>query len=87
MSHIITTRTAEQCRTHHQKMLKYNNSIDDILLSYGEIVADRRDERTGSSQRSSEVREEEPQEDFYYMEMVDQFRVKLVINADSILSY
>ena len=31
MSDMIVTRNANQCRSHHQKMLKYNPDISDII--------------------------------------------------------
>ena len=31
MSFIITTRNAEQCRTHHQKMVKFHGSVDKVI--------------------------------------------------------
>jgi hypothetical protein len=43
MSKVILTRTADQCRSHHQKVVKYHDSIDSIInyfkkLMYGEEV-------------------------------------------------
>jgi hypothetical protein len=31
MSRAVKTRTADQCRSHHQKILKYHNSIDETV--------------------------------------------------------
>lgn len=37
MSHLVKTRTADQCRSHHQKILKYHGTIDDVIKNYYEI--------------------------------------------------
>jgi hypothetical protein len=34
MSKIIKTRTADQCRSHHQKVIKYHKTLESILQSY-----------------------------------------------------
>jgi hypothetical protein len=34
MSRSVRTRTADQCRSHHQKILKYHNSLKDIIQYY-----------------------------------------------------
>ena len=31
MSKLITSRNPDQCRSHHQKMMKYHNSISEII--------------------------------------------------------
>jgi hypothetical protein len=31
MSKLIVTRNPDQCRSHHQKMMKYHNSIPEII--------------------------------------------------------
>lgn len=36
MSRFIKTRTPDQCRSHHQKILKFNHNIDNILTIYME---------------------------------------------------
>lgn len=34
MAKIIGTRSADQCRSHHQKTKKYHSSVQDIISSY-----------------------------------------------------
>ena len=34
MSQQVRTRTADQCRSHHQKILKYHRSLRDIVNYY-----------------------------------------------------
>lgn len=36
MSLLVKTRTADQCRSHHQKILKYQGSIDEIIKQHQE---------------------------------------------------
>lgn len=38
MSYLVKTRTADQCRSHHQKMLKYHGNITQILERYRKIM-------------------------------------------------
>lgn len=39
MSKAIKSRTADQCRSHHQKMMKYHRSIQEIVshIEYSEV--------------------------------------------------
>ena len=34
----VKTRTADQCRSHHQKIIKYHNSLRDIVEYYKEHI-------------------------------------------------
>jgi hypothetical protein len=34
MAREVRTRTADQCRSHHQKVLKYHSSVEDIISYY-----------------------------------------------------
>lgn len=34
MSKLVKTRTPDQCRSHHQKILKYHHSLQHIILTY-----------------------------------------------------
>jgi hypothetical protein len=34
MAQQVRTRTADQCRSHHQKILKYHRSLQDIVDYY-----------------------------------------------------
>lgn len=34
MSNMVKTRTADQCRSHHQKILKMHSSIENIIDYY-----------------------------------------------------
>lgn len=45
MSREVKTRSADQCRSHHQKILKYHNSIEDIIAAYRT--------RSGSSEKEN----------------------------------
>jgi len=38
MSRAVQTRTAEQCRSHHQKMLKYHRSNEEIIEFIGDLM-------------------------------------------------
>lgn len=38
MSLKVKTRTADQCRSHHQKILKYHESLEQIIRHYTEEV-------------------------------------------------
>jgi hypothetical protein len=38
MAENILTRTSDQCRSHHQKMINYHGSVDKILEYYAEGV-------------------------------------------------
>jgi hypothetical protein len=40
MSFLVETRSADQCRSHHQKMLKYHGSISDIIARFKESGGD-----------------------------------------------
>lgn len=37
MSKAVKSRTADQCRSHHQKMMKYHNSISNIVAHIAAI--------------------------------------------------
>jgi hypothetical protein len=34
MSKLVRTRTADQCRSHHQKILLYHKSLEEIVRFY-----------------------------------------------------
>jgi hypothetical protein len=38
MSQLVKSRTADQCRSHHQKILKYHNSLNEIIRYYSQEV-------------------------------------------------
>lgn len=38
MSQQVKTRSADQCRSHHQKVLKYHHSIEEIIQHYTHTV-------------------------------------------------
>jgi len=38
MSNMIKTRSAEQTRSHHQKMLFYKNTLEEIISSYSYLM-------------------------------------------------
>jgi hypothetical protein len=38
MSEAIRTRSADQCRSHHQKMVKYHRDIPNIIAHIRELV-------------------------------------------------
>jgi hypothetical protein len=37
MSKLITSRNPDQCRSHHQKMIKYHNSIPEIIAHISDL--------------------------------------------------
>ena len=64
----IKKRTAEQCRTHHQKMLKKFHSIESIISYFGKI-------RSSSFQGQQEIKEEQLDSD-------ESIQVKLEVKAE-----
>lgn len=38
MSQLVRSRTADQCRSHHQKILKYHNNLNEIIRYYSQEV-------------------------------------------------
>jgi adenylate kinase family enzyme len=37
MSQVIKTRTADQCRSHHQKIINYHETVDRIIRYYSNL--------------------------------------------------
>ena len=34
MSKMVETRSADQCRSHHQKIMKYHNTIEEAIVNF-----------------------------------------------------
>lgn len=37
MSEVVQTRTADQCRSHHQKIINYHGQVEEIIRFYSEL--------------------------------------------------
>ena len=48
MSRVVGTRSADQCRSHHQKILKYHTSLQHIVSSYKRRFSRREQEADGT---------------------------------------
>ena len=85
MSFLITTRNPEQCRTHHQKMIKYHGSIE-AILNHGRRepgpvgVEMRRMKKEMKEQKNMSLRE-------YTVELEFPNSIKIELYSNSILEY
>ena len=89
MSFTIASRTPEQCRTHHQKMVKYHHTLDNIVFCHRHQGAlpsavRSRKERAGKAVgRELDI----PEGHSYRLEFLEQGRVLLLIRCESIQEY
>lgn len=83
MSRKIKTRSADQCRSHHQKILKYHNSLEETIKFFEEDVFEKHD-----------LEECKPSDDppftkdnFYHMQIFPGNTIRIVINEKAIKAY
>jgi hypothetical protein len=89
MSHTIQSRTSEQCRTHHQKMLKFHGCMEHIIRALRRPTTDlstTEEKRNTDSMRNEEWEGLVP-DGPYYMRMSENNTLTLFIHSESILSF
>lgn len=83
MARQVRTRTADQCRSHHQKILKYHNSLQDIIDYYKEHLFGKQVQ--GDSCIFRKTGDEEPLGWYRIYRRGNRFRVE--IDAQSVGEY
>jgi hypothetical protein len=90
MSMVITSRSAEQCRTHHQKMLKTHGSLEHVVADYRRRGYPRSPGATQSGKKSPKKEEGQgglsEAQPFRILQMGNN-TVQLLIRSESILDY
>ena len=83
----VKTRNADQCRSHHQKIIKYHNSLKDIVEYYKEhIYGQEVQPRSIALRRTSEEEEEGMGMSFYRIyRRANIFRIE--IDAQQLKDY
>ena len=78
MSHVVQTRTPDQCRSHHQKLSQYYHTVDNIINEYKTVFQ----QRTGTTTEKEIEGQLKLESGFYSLKTTDNvFKISISDNA------
>ena len=78
MSHVVQTRTPDQCRSHHQKLSQYHHTVDNIINEYKTVFQ----QRTGTTTEKEIKGQIKLESGFYSLKTTDNvFKIYISDNA------
>ena len=81
MSKLVRTRTADQCRSHHQKILLYHKSLEEIVRFYEQesTVMEEHDFKKQIKTNADESKESQHQQRVPFRVESSQNRIRIII--------
>lgn len=85
MARIVKSRTADQCRSHHQKILKYHSNLEETIRYYTQDIFPHYEKLETTS--SKPTIQQTDKDSFHCVSIQNFNTIRIILNTKYIASY